>query len=56
MRRLGGAATLMPATYSCVLLGSLSLGGFPFLSGFYSKDFILETAVGAYTIEGMFAY
>ena len=56
MRRLGGAATLMPATYSCVLLGSLSLGGFPFLSGFYSKDFILETAIGAYTIEGMFAY
>lgn len=56
MRRLGGAAFLMPATYSCVLLGSLSLGGFPFLSGFYSKDFILETAVGSYTLEGTFAY
>ena len=56
MRRLGGSARIMPATYSCVLLGSLSLGGFPFLSGFYSKDFILETAAGAYTVSGSFAY
>lgn len=56
MRRLGGTAQLMPATYACVLLGSLSLGGFPFLSGFYSKDFILETAAGSYTLSGGLAY
>lgn len=56
MRRLGGSARLMPVTYVCVLLGSLSLGGFPFLSGYYSKDFILETAAGAYTVSGSLAY
>lgn len=56
MRRLGGVTSLMPVTYVCVLLGSLSLGGFPFLSGFYSKDFILETAFGSYTFSGHLAY
>lgn len=56
MRRLGGTSQIMPVTYMCVLLGSLSLGGFPFLSGFYSKDFILETAAGSYTFNGNFAY
>lgn len=55
-RRLGGAAGVLPLTYTCVLLGSLSLSGFPFLSGFYSKDFILETAAGAYTFPALFSY
>ena len=56
MRRLGGSARVMPATYSCVLLGSLSLAGTPFLSGFYSKDLVLETASGSYVSVGLFAY
>lgn len=56
MRRLGGSARLMPATYACVLLGSLSLAGTPFLSGFYSKDLILETASGSYELTGLLAY
>nr|YP_009131077.1 NADH dehydrogenase subunit 5 [Asparagopsis taxiformis]AHX02413.1 NADH dehydrogenase subunit 5 [Asparagopsis taxiformis] len=42
MRRMGSLINFLPLTYVLMLLGSLSLMGFPFLSGFYSKDFILE--------------
>lgn len=56
MRRLGGLSQTMPVTYICVLIGSLALSGFPFLSGFYSKDVILETSLGAYTLTGYFAF
>ncbi len=56
MRNLGGTANLLPITYTCVLIGSLSLSGFPFLSGYYSKDFILEIAAGSYADVGLFAY
>ena len=30
--------------------------GFPFLTGFYSKDIILELTYGTYHISGLFAY
>lgn len=46
MRKMGGLVLLMPFTYTAMLIGSLSLMGFPFLSGFYSKEWILELAVG----------
>lgn len=54
--RMGGLSKLMPVTYVCMLVGSLSLMGFPFLAGFYSKDSILEIAAVSYSISGTFAY
>ncbi|KAL9145258.1 hypothetical protein ABFS82_13G030200 [Erythranthe guttata] len=52
----GGVASSFPFTYAMMLLGSLSLIGFPFLTGFYSKDVILELAYTKYTISGNFAF
>ena len=56
MRKMGGLRKLVPFTYSVILIGSLALMGFPFLTGFYSKDVILEVAYGKFTTTGHFAY
>jgi proton-translocating NADH-quinone oxidoreductase chain L len=52
MRRLGGSVTLLPFTYALMGLGSLALVGVPFLTGYYSKDVILEVSHTLYTIPG----
>ena len=44
IRRLGGLRTLMPVTFTIVLLAALSMAGIPFLNGFLSKEMMLEEA------------
>jgi NADH-ubiquinone oxidoreductase chain 5 len=56
MRRMGGLVQLVPFTYCMMLVGSLALMGFPFLTGFYSKDIIIEVAYAKYTVSGHFAH
>lgn len=42
MRKIGGLKATLPLSYICIIVGSLSLAGLPFLTGFYSKDLLLE--------------
>ena len=42
MRKIGGVKFTLPLSYICIVVGSLSLAGLPFLTGFYSKDLLLE--------------
>ena len=42
MRKYGMLINFLPLTYICMLIASLSLIGFPFLSGFYSKELVIN--------------
>jgi NADH-ubiquinone oxidoreductase chain 5 len=55
-RRYGGLKSFLPLTYSVMLIASLSLVAFPFMTGFYSKDFIIESAYGQYYFSGTAVY
>nr|QTK22325.1 NADH dehydrogenase subunit 5 [Pneumocystis sp. 'macacae'] len=52
IRKMGGIQAGMPLTYTFILIGSLSLMAIPFLTGYYSKDLIIEmTMSGRYNYE-----
>jgi NADH-ubiquinone oxidoreductase chain 5 len=55
-RKYGGLIYYLPLTYSVMLIASLSLAAIPFMSGFYSKDFILESAYGQYLLSSITVY
>ena len=55
-RKYGGLIRFLPLTYSVMLIASLSLVAFPFMTGFYSKDFILESAYGQYQFSSIAVY
>ena len=56
IRKMGGLIKFLPFTYSVMLTGSLSLLATPYLTGFYSKDLILELAYSQYSFSGMYAF
>ena len=56
MWKMGGFVFLFLFTYAIMLMGNLSLIGFPFPSRFYSKDVILELTYTKYTISGNFVF
>ena len=55
-RRYGGLKPFLPLTYSVMLIASLSLVAFPFMTGFYSKDLILESAYGQFCFSSTAVY
>ena len=55
-RKYGGLLVLLPLSYTVMLIASLSLVAFPFMTGFYSKDFILESAYGKYQYSSIAIY
>nr|YP_010478416.1 NADH dehydrogenase subunit 5 [Nesophrosyne sp. 246 GMB-2012]UVI59860.1 NADH dehydrogenase subunit 5 [Nesophrosyne sp. 246 GMB-2012] len=54
IRIMGSVCVNLPLTCSCFNVANMSLCGFPFLSGFYSKDFIVE--MGAFNGLNMFFF
>jgi NADH-ubiquinone oxidoreductase chain 5 len=56
MRSMGGLIKLLPFTYLMMFIGSIALMGFPFLTGFYSKDILLELGSVKYVINLYFFY
>ena len=55
-RKYGGLRAFLPLTYSVMMIASLSLVAFPFMTGFYSKDFILESAYGQFYFSSTVVY
>jgi NADH-quinone oxidoreductase subunit L len=56
MRRMGALRKVLPFTWAMMLIGTLSLAGFPFTSGFVSKDAIIEAAYAADSPIAMYGF
>lgn len=56
IRKMGRLIYNLPFTYLTFLIGSLAIMGFPYLSGFYSKDVLLEFVFVRYLIDSNFIY
>nr|SBT62509.1 Nad5p [Candida orthopsilosis]SBT62604.1 Nad5p [Candida orthopsilosis]SBT62620.1 Nad5p [Candida orthopsilosis]SBT62683.1 Nad5p [Candida orthopsilosis]SBT62888.1 Nad5p [Candida orthopsilosis] len=56
MRKYGGLVIYLPFSYTAILIASLSLMAMPGLTGYYSKDIIIESLYGTYTFSGYILY
>ena len=56
MRKMGGLFSKIPFTGTMMWIGSLAIIGFPYFSGYYSKESILENAYFASSNMGLYAY
>jgi NADH-quinone oxidoreductase subunit L len=56
LRRMGGLRKVLPFTWAMMLIGTLSLTGFPFTAGFVSKDAIIEATYAAQSWVGNYAF
>lgn len=56
MRKMGGIKNKIPFTYITMLVGTLAITGVPWLSGYFSKDMIIEAAYAATRPGAEFAF
>jgi NADH:ubiquinone oxidoreductase subunit 5 (subunit L)/multisubunit Na+/H+ antiporter MnhA subunit len=56
VRKFGNLILFLPFIYSAFVISLLALIGFPFLSGFYSKELIIELAYSSYSINSFYVY
>lgn len=56
MRRMGATGRFLPFTLSAIVFASFAIMGFPFLTGFYSKDLVLELVLASFQLNSFFFY
>lgn len=56
MRNMGGLYKKIPFTFAVMLIGTLAITGFPLLSGYFSKDMIIEAAYASEAVGSEFAF